>query len=149
MSLLRFVLLGTCICVSLTATPTAQDRDREAVTGTFEGFYAAMRAGDAAKVMQAVAPDAVFLEGGGRETRAEYESGHLPADMEFERAVTGKRGPLTVNVVGDVAWVIAATDYQGTFNGKPVSFVSEQLMVLSRTDARWTIRAVHWSSRRR
>ena len=41
------------------------------------------------------------------------------------------------------------TEYQGTFEGKPVNFVGEQLMVLTRTNGRWLIRAVHWSSRRR
>jgi len=108
-----------------------------------------MKKGDAAAVMQSVAPDAIFLESGRQETRAEYESGHLPADMEFERAVTGKRGPLTVNVSGDVAWISAMTEYEGSFEGKPVNFVGAQLMVLTRTGGRWLIRSVHWSSRRR
>ena len=69
--------------------------------------------------------------------------------MEFERAVAGKRGPLTVNVIGDVAWITAMTDYQGAFQGKPVNFVLAQLMVLTRAKDRWLIRSVHWSSLRR
>ena len=145
----RIALACLCSWAVLTASPTAQAGDRAAVAQTFEGFYAAMKAGDATKVMQAVAPDAVFLEGGRRETRAEYKSGHLQADMGFERAVSGKRGPLAITTSGDAAWVIAMTDYQGTFEGKPVNFVSEQLMVLTRTNGRWMIRAVHWSSLRR
>ena len=149
MKRLRIALAGLSVLVIQTAMPVAQGADRAAVAEAFEGFYAAMKAGDAAKVMQAVAPDAVFLEGGGRETRAEYASGHLPADMEFERTVSGKRGPLTIMTSGDAAWVVAMTEYEGTFNGKPVNSVSEQLMVLTRTNGRWLIRAVHWSARRR
>jgi ketosteroid isomerase-like protein len=139
------VLMVVCLGAP---TAAAQD-DRAGVTATFEAFYAGMKKGDAAAVMRAVAPDAIFLEGGRQETRAEYESGHLPADIEFERAVSGKRGPLTVNVVGDAAWVVALTDYEGTFGGKPVSFVSAQLMVLTRTKGPWLIRSVHWSALRR
>ena len=138
-------LIGVCLCV---ATAVAQD-DRAGVTATFEAFYAGMKKGDAAAVMRTVAPDAIFLEGGRQETRAEYESGHLAADIEFERAVSGKRGALTVNVSGDAAWVVALTDYEGTFEGKPVSFVSAQLMVLTRTRGQWLIRSVHWSAQRR
>ena len=67
--------------------------------GHVRGLLRSDEGGDASKVMQAVAPDAIFLEGGGRETRAEYETAHLPADIEFERAVAGKRGPLTITHV--------------------------------------------------
>jgi ketosteroid isomerase-like protein len=142
---------GIVLVTSLLLTPStaAQDTDRAGATAAFEAFYAGMKKGDAASVMRSVAPDAIFLESGRQETRAEYESGHLPADMEFERAVAGKRGPLTVNVIGDVAWISAMTEYEGTFEGKPVNFVGAQLMVLTRTSGRWLIRSVHWSSRRR
>jgi ketosteroid isomerase-like protein len=129
--------------------PSAQNDDRAGVTATVEAFYGAMKKGDAAAVMRTVAPDAVFLEGGKQETRAEYETGHLPADIEFEKAVDGKRGPLTVTVNGDTAWVTGMADYVGTFQGKPVNFESAQLMVLTRTGGRWLIRSVHWSARRR
>ena len=108
-----------------------------------------MKSGDAAAAMRLVAPDAVFLESGGLETRAEYETNHLPADIKFESQVTGKRGPMTVTFQGDTAWVIATTDYEGTFDGNPVSFISAQLAVLSRDASDWRIRTIHWSSRRR
>ena len=44
---------------------------------------------------------------------------HLPADIDFERQVTGKRGPVKVTFDGNTAWVIALTDYDGTFQGSP------------------------------
>jgi ketosteroid isomerase-like protein len=119
------------------------------VIAAAESFYAAMKAGDTAAAMRVVAADAVFLEAGGLETRAEYEANHLPADMEFEKAVTGKRGPWRVVVQGDTAWLNAMTEYLGTFQGKPVNFVGAQLLVMSRTAGVWQIRAAHWSSRRR
>jgi len=140
------VLVGLLLAAT---SAVAQDSDRAGATATFEAFYAAMKKGDATAVMRTVAPDAIFLEGGRRETRAEYESGHLPGDIEFEKAVDGKRGPLNVNVNGDTAWISAMSEYEGKFNGKPVNFVLAQLMVLTRTNGQWLIRSVHWSSRQR
>jgi ketosteroid isomerase-like protein len=142
------VLIG--IAMSLSAcTPRPPADDPVGVTATFEAFYGAMKTGDKAAAMATLAPDAVFVEGGRLETRAEYEANHLPADIEFERAVTGRRGPLQLHFNGNTAWVIATSEYEGTFENNPVNFVSAQLMVLSRTDGPWTIRSVHWSSRRR
>jgi len=113
-----------------------------------EAFYGAMKTGDKAAAMQNIAPDAVFLESGKLETRAEYESSHLPADIEFERQVTGKRSPWQVKFDGDTAWGIATTEFNGTFDGSPVNFVSAQLAVLTRVNGNWQIRSIHWSSRR-
>jgi ketosteroid isomerase-like protein len=117
------------------------------VTAAVESFYAAIKKGDSAAAMSQIAPDAVFVESGKLETRAEYESNHLPADIEFESQVTGKRHPMQVSFKGDAAWVIALTDYAGTFEGDPVDFVSAQLVVLTRDSGAWRIRSIHWSSR--
>ncbi len=119
------------------------------VTAVLESFYEAIKRGDANAAMSLVAADAVFLESGKLETRGQYEANHLPSDIEFEKQVTGKRGPIQVNVAGDTAWLIATTDYDGTFEGSPVSFVSAQLMVLAKDSGVWRIRSIHWSSRRR
>ena len=108
-----------------------------------------MKKGDTAAAMNLIAPDAVFLESGKLETRAEYEANHLPADIEFESQVTGKRGPVRVTFEGNTAWVIATTEYDGAFDGRPVNFVSAQLMVLTRNADSWRIRTIHWSSRQR
>jgi ketosteroid isomerase-like protein len=117
------------------------------VTAVVTSFYGAMKTGDTAAAMRLIAPDAVFLESGKLETRAEYEANHLPSDIEFESQVTGKRGPLRVTFEGNTAWVIATTEYEGTFNGRPLNFVSAQLMVLTRDSGDWRIRTIHWSSR--
>ena len=114
-----------------------------------ESFYSAMKRGDAPAAMALIADDALFVEGGRLETREEYEKNHLPSDIEFEKEVTGKRVPTRVTIQGDTAWVVAMTDYVGTFQGGPVDFVSGQLAVLTRTDGQWRIRSIHWSSRRR
>jgi ketosteroid isomerase-like protein len=127
------------------APPAREDE----VVAPLTAFYAAMKTGDKAAAMRPIAADAVFVESGKLETRAEYEANHLPADIQFERQVTGKRSPWQVKSQGGTAWVIATTEYEGTFEGSPVNFVSAQLAVLSREAGAWQIRSIHWSSRRR
>jgi ketosteroid isomerase-like protein len=119
------------------------------VKTVLESFYSAIKRGDGAAAMSVIAHDAVFVESGKLETRAEYEKNHLPADIAFEKQVTGTRAPYTVNFEGDAAWLIATTDYDGKFDGAPVSFVSAQLMVLTHDAGAWKIRSIHWSSRPR
>jgi ketosteroid isomerase-like protein len=143
---LRGVVL-VCLLVPACSPAPAPVDDAE-VTAVLEAFYGAMKTGDTAAAMSHIAADALFIESGRLETRAEYEKNHLPADIEFERQVTGQRSPWQVKSQGDTAWVIATTNFDGTFDGSPVNFVSAQLAVLSRLDDRWQIRSIHWSSRR-
>jgi hypothetical protein len=42
--------------------------------------------------------------------------------------------------------VIASTEFVGTFDGRDLAFVSRQLAVLTREEAGWRIRSIHWSS---
>ena len=143
-TILRGLIVAALLIPACSAAPAQNPTE---VTATVESFYAAIKKGDAAAAMSLIAPDAVFLESGKLETRAEYESNHLPADIEFESQVNGKRRPMQVTFSGDAAWVIALTDYAGTFEGDPVDFISAQLVVLTRDAGAWRIRTIHWSSR--
>jgi len=133
----------------LSAACSAPAPREDEVVAPLAAFYAAMKTGDKAAAMRPIAADAVFIESGTLETRAEYEANHLPADIEFESQITGKRSPWQVKTQGDTAWVIATTEYDGTVDGSRVNFVSAQLAVLSRESGAWQIRSIHWSSRRR
>ena len=145
----RLVRLLCCplfaMVLALPGCAPAPAADSAGVTATIEGFYAAIKKGDPAAAMSFIASDAVFVESGKLETRAQYEMNHLPNDIEFESQVTGKRRPMDIKFQGDTAWVIAETEYAGTFDGDPVDFVSSQLAVLTRDAGRWTIRSIHWS----
>lgn len=125
--------------------PTAPDR--VAIVQTQQAFHHALAEGDSAAAMALLAPDAEVLEMGVREDRAAYEREHLPADIEFARAVSTTRGPTIVRQEGDVGWISSTGIAQGTFRGKPVESENTELMVLAKKDGRWQIRAIHWSSR--
>lgn len=144
----RFSFLSVLLIPVFACAPAAGPDAEAAVTAVLDTFYGAMKKGDTSTAMSVIAPDAVFLESGRLETRAEYETNHLPADIAFEKQVTGQRGPLRITVQDDTAWVIAITVFEGTFDGAPVNFESAQLAVLTRETGDWRIRSIHWSSRR-
>jgi ketosteroid isomerase-like protein len=121
--------------------------DSTAVAAVVERFHAALASGDSATVLALLAPEARILESGGVETRAEYSSHHLPADMAFASAVARERGPVEVTVNGDVAWAVSTSRSQGTYRDRPVDSRGAELVVLTREEGAWRIQAVHWSSR--
>lgn len=123
----------------------AQDRaaDSSAVVLAVQAYHQALEAGDSAAALALLADDAVILEAGGVETRAQYRSNHLPADIAFARAVPAIRSPLEVTVQGDVAWVSSTSTSDGTYEGRAVRSQGAELVVLTRDGAGWRIRAIH------
>lgn len=124
--------------------------DSAAVVAVVVKFHAMLAAGDSAAALALLADDAVILESGGTETRAEYRSHHLQSDIRYEQAVKIDRGPVRVRIRGDVAWASSTSAAQGEMNGRAINSRSAELMVLVRSAAGgWTISAIHWSSLRR
>lgn len=123
--------------------------DSSDVVAVIQRFDSLMAAGDSAGLLALLADDVVVLESGGMETRAEFRSHHLPADIQFARAVKARQGPITVRVQGDVAWASSTTIVEGELRGRAINSISAELMVLSREAGGWNIRAIHWSSRSR
>ncbi len=148
-TILASVFLGVLLPASIGPAPAlAADPDSAAILVTVNAFHAALAAGDSAGALALLAPDAVILESGELETRAEYAAHHLAADIEFSRAVPSQRVATLVRHEGNVAWVAATSTVRGTFRNREVASQGAELMVLSRTDSGWRIRAIHWSSRR-
>jgi ketosteroid isomerase-like protein len=143
-ALIATLLLATPLCPAQAQGSAAEVA---AVASAVRAFHAALEAGDAKAASRLLAPDAVILESGDRETRKEYLDHHLQADIEFVRAVPTRRGNPDVTVNGDAAWVISTSAMQGTFKSRPIDLVGAELMVLSKTPAGWVIRSIHWSSR--
>jgi ketosteroid isomerase-like protein len=131
------------------ATGRRQASDSAAAVAVVRRYNELLAAGDSLAALALLTEDAVVLESGGVETRAEYRSHHLPADIEFARAVRSERTVRRVTVRGDVAWVSSTSTTQGEFRGRAANSVGAELMVLVRTPAGWKISAIHWSSRSR
>lgn len=139
--------LGAVAPAGAQAPSRAGDADADAVTATVLGFHAALAAGQATAAAELLAPDAVVLEQGELQTRAEYLAHHLAEDIAFAKAVPARRGSTAVSVVGDVAWATSTSVIQGTYQARALNLTGTELMVLSRSPGGWRIRAIHWSSR--
>ncbi len=137
---------------AVTAPPRASVLTRAAtdsadVALVVNGFHAALTAGDTAAAMRLLASDAVIQENGGVETRADYAQHHLAGDIQFARAVPSVRSGVRVVVAGDAAWTSSTSVTKGTYRDRTINSVGAELMVLSRANGTWRIRAIHWSSR--
>lgn len=128
---------------------SAPTTDSAAVAGVVRQYHVALEQGDSAAALALLTPDAVILESGGMESLAEYRAHHLPADIEFARAIRDQRGEIRVSILGNVAWAASTSTAQGTFRDRAVDSAGAELMVLVRTAEGWRIAAIHWSSRRR
>jgi len=119
-----------------------------AVAAALEKFHDALAHGDAKAAMALLAPDAVILESGAMETRAEYESHHLPEDVQFAQTVHSTRSDVRVKIDGKTAWLTSLSRTDGSFEGKPVNSSGVELAILTKTIDGWRIRAIHWSNHR-
>jgi len=120
--------------------------DSTAVIAAVERYHRALAEGDTAAALSLLASDVMVLESGEVETGDEYRSHHLPADIQFARAVPSVRGPLRVVLRGDVAWAISTSRTRGEYRGRSIDSQGAELMVLTREGSGWMIRAIHWSS---
>lgn len=147
-------MTSSCVCAAAVfatlavscSRPIASAPDRSSIAGTVDAFHDALVKGDRAGAMSLLAPDVQILESGRRETRDEYEHGHLAEDIEFAKAVPSTPGALIVRQEGNNAWTSRTSHSAGRYYGKEINADGAELMVLTKQDERWQIRAIHWSS---
>ncbi len=137
------------LCVTASGI-VAQGHDELLVTEVVEAFHAALSSGDSAGALALLADDVRIVESGNIQTRAEYRSGHLAADIRASASGPQReRSPITVLLQGDVAWTTSSSHSTRQVEDRTVTSTTAELMVLSRRGSSWVIRAIHWSSRRR
>ena len=132
--------------VGLPAALSAQDM--QTPTEVVDAFQAALSTGDSATALGFLSPDVVIFESGGAEmSREEYRSQHLGADIEFSMSTIGEITGRRSDVDGDLAWVLTRSSTTGTFRGRDIDSKGVETMILFRTEDRWKISHIHWSSR--
>lgn len=144
-----YLTVATAFCLSGMPANAMADHDSTSVVATIDRFHSALATADSAAVKSILADDVIVLESGFLETRSEYLSHHLGADIEFSRAVPSERKVISVHRNGNTAWIVATSTTTGDFKGRPINSQGTELMVLTRTNGRWKIRAIHWSSAKR
>ena len=140
------VVAAALIGVRSGASAISVDADSASVAAVVSRYHRALSDGDSAVALSLLANDATILESGDIETRDEYRSHHLPADIEFARAVPSVRGRVRAVIQGDAAWAISTSRTQGSYSGRVIDSQGAELMVLTREGSGWKIRAIHWSS---
>ena len=146
----RTFLIGGAFSVFFAASTWSETVSPKAgaITAAVDGFHDALRRGDAKAAMELLAPDAAILESGQSQTREEYERQHLDEDIAFARATTNEHSPFKIQQEGNVAWTTAMSKTTGTFNGRKIESTGVELMVLTKGNSGWRIRAIHWSSQK-
>ena len=146
----RSIIIAIILALSpILAFAQSTAPDSAAISATVQRFHKALTKGDKAAALELFAPDAVILESGAEQTRDEYACEHLAQDIAFAKTTQSTMSDFAVHQEGGVAWTTATTNSTGTFEGHDVNSVGVELTILTKTEAGWRIRAVHWSSHRR
>jgi ketosteroid isomerase-like protein len=125
--------------------PAAGQAEDAEVRAAARGFKDALARGDSIAALSYLTDDVLILEGGRAETKQQYRSGHLAADIRFASSVRSETVREGVTILGDIALYSQSYRVTGTSaRGAPIDRTSSEAMVLARTPAGWRIRSVHW-----
>jgi ketosteroid isomerase-like protein len=124
--------------------PSASGAEDE-VRAVARGFAAALSGGDSIAALGYLHEEVRILEGARAETKEEYRSGHLGADIRYASSVQSETLREGVTLTGDVALYTRQYRVPGTSGrGGPIDRTNSEAMVLVRTPAGWRIRDIHW-----
>lgn len=129
------------------AAATVEDHAGPAVK-VVEQFSAALQAGDLERAGALLSDDVLILESGGAErSRDEYLGGHAGHDAEFLKQAHVQLVRRTARKDGNLVWVGSESELHTSKDGKPMTLLSTETMVLKNTPEGWRIVHIHWSSR--
>ena len=113
-----------------------------------EAFSTALQAADLGRAGALLAEDVLILESGGAErSKEEYLGGHAGHDAEFLKTAQIQLVHRTARREGGLAWVGTESELHASKDGKPMTLLSTETMVLKNTPNGWRIVHIHWSSR--
>lgn len=113
-----------------------------------DAFSTALQAGDLTRAGSLLAEDVSILESGGAErSREEYLGGHAVHDAQFLKAAHVQLIHRTARTEGELAWVGTESEPHASKDGKPMTLLSTETMVLKNTPNGRRIVHIHWSSR--
>lgn len=129
-------------------TDAPADASIQPAIDTVDAFSTALQAADFATVEALLASDVLILESGGAErSRQEYLHHHARSDAAFLEGAHVQMLKRTARAEGDLVWVGTESEIHASKDGKPLTLLSTETMVLKRSDGRWRIVHIHWSSR--
>ncbi len=119
-----------------------------AAVAVVDGFSKALARADFKTVSSALDPMAIILESGGAErSREEYMGNHAIADALFLGNAHVALERRTARIDGNTAWVASESEIHASEDGKPLTLLSTETMILHKSTDGWRIVHIHWSSR--
>lgn len=113
-----------------------------------ERFGQALAAGDLKAAGSFLDADVLILETGGAErSREEYLGHHAISDAQFLKGTQSQLKQRRARIQGDLAWVGTESELHASKDGKALTLLSTETMVLKKTGPEWQIVHIHWSSR--
>jgi ketosteroid isomerase-like protein len=113
-------------------------------------FTAALSGGDLTKAGAELDSNVLILESGGAErSAAEYLGGHAKEDAAFLKTAHQQLMHRSAHASGDFAWVASESELHILKDGKPMTVLSTETMLLQRRASAWKIVHIHWSSRKK
>lgn len=120
----------------------------QTAVATAERFGRALKSGDMQNVEALLASDVLILESGGAErSRQEYLSHHAISDAAFLKDSHTQLLRRTARRDGDTVWIGSESEMHAMEDGKPLTLLSTETMVLHGSGDDWRIVHIHWSSR--
>lgn len=120
----------------------------EAAVAVIDAFGKALVAADFKTVEALLDPAVIILETGGAErSRNEYVSHHARSDARFLAGSHSTLSRRIARIDGDTVWVASESELHANKDGKPMTMLGTETMVLNKTPAGWKIVHIHWSSR--
>jgi hypothetical protein len=150
---LLFILAvaGAMSCAAHTNQTSAAQLDiasAQAPVAVVERFGNALTKGDLKLVGELLDANVLILESGGAErSREEYLAHHAISDAQFLNGTHSQLKFRRARLHGDLAWVGSESELHASKDGKPMTLLSTETMVLKKSGADWRIVHIHWSSR--
>lgn len=120
----------------------------KAAVAVVDRFGKALAASDFKTVQALLESDVLILESGGAErSREEYMGHHAISDAKFLQSAHSQLLRRRARVAGNLAWIGTESELHATKDGKPMTLLSTETMVLRKTGNDWRIAHIHWSSR--
>jgi ketosteroid isomerase-like protein len=147
MTPLRALAITTAtLLLNLTALPAQANSSVGDAANVVSQFHDALKRGEASAAIAQLSADAVIYESGYAESRDNYLTHHLQADIEFAKQTTRKVTATTSQCGETLCVLMQESETSGTYKGKPVQISGVETTMLVRTGDTWKIRHVHWSS---
>ncbi|MBS0200436.1 MAG: nuclear transport factor 2 family protein [Proteobacteria bacterium] len=129
------------------STGSAIDKSAQPAVAVVEQFSKALQSDDLTGAGTLLAEDVLILESGGAEhSREEYLRGHAIEDAAFLKTAHMQVLRRNARAEGDLAWVGTESEIHTSKEGKPLTLLSTETMVLKHTPQGWRIAHIHWSS---